>query len=511
MNKKENDIKILCNEYQVIDKFTKKHTKFTYLQFDNYLIKELTLFMVDPDIDYDTLENKIDEIIKRLPAIKSIFVHPLLHLKENEEVLPIESVRGINQSSIIHIASHSELWDDLTNDGIKPVKLLTKTYNDNYSIYENRVFCNTIDDILDFIKENNRYLKEYIYSNQIIEFNILERKNHMNYFLALGKLHTGYIRNFSKYYDVTKRCINKLSYLENIITSRLHLPIYQKNKNLKEHLPLRKTNILGMHKDYHQIYVLQKEILNKNFLVDDFKMEMAIDFDKNYFDFVKLLTIFSIGHFNFSCNENTIIELNNLNLLFNFKKWNLHFYSSQINDCDLLIIEISKEFLYKIVLIPSVFKGQNKIYENIKEKTSANECLFVVPYEDSQGLFVSISNIESFRRIEQLLLRGMVYSDYRRTDCPFCYGNLEKEENYFICRSCQMQIVDTFCKVKQHEYSYTKMFNYKLKNIKTNDNDWLSKRKNESQMFYRNITNITANLDIICPCCGEIHNPEEKK
>lgn len=55
------------------------------------------------------------------------------------------------------------------------------------------------------------------------------------------------------------------------------------------------------------------------------------------------------------------------------------------------------------------------------------------------------------------------------------------------------------------------MFNYKLKNIKTNDNGWLSKRKNESQMFYRNITNITANLDIICPCCGEIHNPEEKK
>ena len=156
MNKKENDIKILCKEYQVIDKFTKKHAKFTYLQFDNYLIKELTLFMVDPDIDYDTLENKIDEIIKRLPAIKSIFVHPLLHLKENEEVLPIESVRGINQTSIIHIASHSELWNDLTNDGIKPVKLLTKTYNDNYSIYENRVFCNTIDDILDFIKENNR-------------------------------------------------------------------------------------------------------------------------------------------------------------------------------------------------------------------------------------------------------------------------------------------------------------------------------------------------------------------
>ncbi|UKI50740.1 MAG: hypothetical protein L6U99_05120 [Clostridium sp.] len=182
-------------------------------------------------------------------------------------------------------------------------------------------FCNTIDDILDFIKENNRYLKEYIYSNQTIEFNILERKKPYElFFLALGKLHTGYIRNFSKYYDVTKRCINKLSYLENIITSRLHLPIYQKNKNFKEHLPLRKTNILGMHKDYHQIYVLQKEILSKKiFLVDDFEMEMAIDFDKNYFDFVKLLTIFSIGHFNFFLvMKNTVIELNKLNLLFNF-------------------------------------------------------------------------------------------------------------------------------------------------------------------------------------------------
>ncbi|UKI50739.1 MAG: hypothetical protein L6U99_05115 [Clostridium sp.] len=134
------------------------------------------------------------------------------------------------------------------------------------------------------------------------------------------------------------------------------------------------------------------------------------------------------------------------------------FYSSQIDDCDLLIIEISKEFLYKNSINSFCFFKRPKIrfMRILKKKTSANECLFVVPYEDSQGLFVSISNIESFRRLEQILLRGMVYSDYRRTDCPFCYGNLEKEENYFICRSCQMQIVDTFCKVKQHEYSYTK-------------------------------------------------------
>ena len=63
-----------------------------------------------------------------------------------------------------------------------------------------------------------------------MEFDLLQRVNHLNYFLALGKLHTGYVRNFDKYYVVSKHCLKELTDIYNTIIPRLKRPVYNFHK-----------------------------------------------------------------------------------------------------------------------------------------------------------------------------------------------------------------------------------------------------------------------------------------
>ncbi len=105
---------------------------------------------------------------------------------------------------------------------------------------------------------------------------------------------------------------------------------------------------------------------------------------------------------------------------------------------------------------------------------------------------------KSFRRIQQLVLKSMVYSDTERNDCPFCQYHLEKvaEDNVtkYLCESCKTLIVDEVCEKTGKKYIN------KYKNEK-----WLYYRKKEAALHYRNITKLDEDGFIICPHCNEIH------
>ena len=258
---KDSITKDLILEYEGIETFVNEYKSLNYIEFDYYTVNKVNLFSMNESFDFDMLEMTLNKIIDTLPAIKRIFAKPLIHLKDDDIVLPVESVHKIDYKTIANASCHSELWENINDDGtLKPRKLLTKMNVDNYSIYENKVFKYCIDFILSYINSNYRILREIMYNNRSLSFNLLDRLDHIDYYLALGKLHTGYIRNFEKNYSLIERNINKMQYLINVISSRLNKNVYKKNKDVKlsNNLVLRKTNILKMHKDYHQIYNLLK-------------------------------------------------------------------------------------------------------------------------------------------------------------------------------------------------------------------------------------------------------------
>lgn len=509
---KQAEIGKLAENYSVITPFLTKYKRLSYMQLDYAIVHEIALFMIEPDFDFDKLESKIDTILNALPAIKRIFAQPFIHLKENNVILPVEAVRIIDNDTIQHISSHSELWTDIKKSQIKPSKLLTRTYEDNYGIYENLVFCKTVDDILAFSRNNLRFLKELIYTNKTIEINLLERLNHINYFLALGKLHTGYNRNFDSYYTISKRCLNKLQFLTNTIVPRLKRPVYKNNKVRPSQIKLRKTNILAMHKEYHQIYKLAKSFASSNDVSKPVTTTDVKNLQKIYFFFCEMLCIFAIGHFNFECDENKQIDFARLTMAFAFKKWKLKLKKVKHGNTQLLTIDIKKEKVYKIALIPSLLDENESLLTSIKEAITADEYVVCSPFEENEtDLLVDIANIESFRRLQQLVLRGMIYADAKRDECPFCQNKLtlceEKSTTgleVYECSSCRTEIATGYCAETDKTFPYTRIANYS-NTVADIDDDWLAQRKRESQMYFRNITALNDDMEIICPHCHKPH------
>lgn len=391
----------LIKYYEILEEFVCKYNKINYVDFDYNIVHNFTLFIVDPNFDFEVLNQKINRITKELPHIKRIFSKPVLHLIEEDEVVPIEAAKRINNDTINHIMIHTELWDNIDDKHrIKPLKLLTKTYHDNYGIYENLVFCKTIDDILHFTRKNIKIIKNFYYANQSMEFDLLERVNHLDYFLALGKLHTGYIRNFDKYRVISKQCLNGLTNILDTITQRLNKPVYRKNNARPTNL--KKTNILAMHREYKHIYSLQKYFIKNKMEIDySFTEEDYNKLKNNYFSFCLILSIFSVGHFGFTCSKDKIIDFNNLDVSFNYKDWKLNIKSDKVLETNVIIFEMNKNISYKMVMIPII--KEDELIEDFVSEIIADEIIYWTPFEkdkySNNEVCVDISNIESFRRI----------------------------------------------------------------------------------------------------------------
>lgn len=491
-----------AERYKVIDGYRRKTKSLNYVQFDYDASHGLTLFMLDPDFDFDELERIADAIVAALPAVKRIFAQPFIHLKEQDVILPVEAVRTVNNATLTHIATHSELWANVSDGEIKPEKLLTKTYEDNYGIYENLVFCDVVDKILSFVRTNMRFLREFVYTNRTIEINLLERVNHINYFLALGKLHIGYSKNFNRYYGTVMRCANKLRSIQNSIVPRLKRPVYYNNRFRPSTVKLRKTNILSMHKEYHRIYKLAKTFEKReNPSARILTQTDMYALNASYFFFCRAMCIFSIGNFGFACDEQKTFDYEKELPRFTFKGWTAEIKCRKLKQ-RVIELTIKKEAEYKIILIPSV-DGQTHI--KLAENT-ADEIIVCSPNtdDDVKTTLIDISDIDSFRRIQQIVLRGMIYADKKHDTCPFCGDSLvEKpdaaaEKTVYECYSCRTEIVGIKCTSTGKPYYYTGIVG--LKNA-VGEDSWLAERNKEGAMHFRNITDIDETNAAICPHC----------
>ena len=222
--------------------------------------------------------------------------------------------------------------------------------------------------------------------------------------------------------------------------------------------------------------------------------------------------VFSLGHFSFETKSTSKINLRRLNVDFTFKKWkiNLHFVEGKY-----LLLTFNKDVPYRILLCPSLDSSIHLDSEELKSLYQHDEVAVVSPLqEDSQkkeSLFISMENIDSFRRIQQLLLKGMIYSDKARTDCPFCFKNLvfDERKKAYVCPDCRTEIYEDACSETDKIYYYTKISNFKpnlISKLANGFGEWMKERKSEAAYYYRNITNINEDGEIECPVCHHIHH-----
>ena len=485
----------IYSDYTSLPAFIRDYNKISLINFDYYIVNKFSLFVINENFDFESLEQIIEKMENTLPSIKRIFAKPIIHLTERDEILPVEAVKLINNNTINHIASHSELWDDVKEEkGIKPSKLLTRTYDDNYGIYENIVFTKTINQMLSYLRKNIRDLKNLMYASNKLEFNLLERVNHIQYFLAIGKLHTGYIRDFNKYYDIAKVYYDRMNLIYTTLSARLKRNVYRLNKNYKGTFRLHNSNILHMQKDYHKVYVLLKHF-HKIKKEESNKVKNVKTFFNNYLSYLKIICIFSIMHFNFHSDDSTTIDFSKFNLLFTFKNWELFIKLSKKKNG--ILFQFHKDKYYTILLKPSL------VEEDDDEEEEFDECITITPFMcEEEHTYISISDVESFRRIQQIILKGMIYSDETFDECMFCGEPLKKvidDENgdQYYCKSCRTVVRENTCNVHNKKYYSTTIDNYH--STKKYDID-------TSELYhFRNITEVNGFGDIICPHCGKVH------
>ena len=500
----------LEDEYSEILQFAQTNNRLSYSDFDNLTLTDVNLFVTPKDDHFRGIEVTLNKVIQALPALKRIFSKPITRLAEVYNVLPVESVRVINNQSLSHVSRHSELWGDLTGGELKPKKLMTLDRQEDYAIYENIAFARLINIILSFVKKNMRLLKDMMYANRDLRFNLLERTNHLNYFLAIGKLHLGYARAQDEHHLAYERCLEKLLFIDNTLRSKLHAAVYRHCKKDKSKLVLKKTNVFRLHKDYRQVYVLLKWFAAGK---EEIEAEPYVGqaSREGYTAYCNMISVFAAGHFNFEFTTRKRLNFLNLSTEASFQAWTLTLEEYRCDGVRGVLFSFRKDKLYRICLM-FCHDGEHSAVkvEHFKKKCEAEEYFFADPWEyGSKGfMYLSLFDVDSFRRIQQLLLRGMIYSDEKRDVCPFCGKPLTKGEHSHLCPSCRTEIVEKICSETGEEYAETKIYAYTPKRNEESGNrrdKFLVDKYKESQMFFRNITNLDFSGENICPKCGKLH------
>lgn len=498
-----------ADDYSSIIEFARTYNRIRYSEFDHCTVRNLNLFTLREHFDFDALEEALDQIIKTLPAIKRIFARPITRLKDTGEILPVESVRVISNRTIVHASGHSELWDDITEDGLKPRKLLTTRHEDNYSIYENIAFTRMVDMILHFIGRNIRLMRDMLYASHDMSFNLLERINHPLYFLAIGKLHIGYLRDYDRYREGAERCLDKMLFIDRVIRARLGSAVYKKCKHKGGKLSLKKTNIFRNHKDYHRIYLLLKWFSDAK-IGDIEESDDEGHSGEAYGLFCSMLTLFAVGHFNFTVSNAMPIDFYNMNVDCSFDEWQLKLETVSCGSVAAIRLRFIKDRQYSILILPAIDRERGMAaLEMFRAGCMADEYLLAQPIEEGkEHIYISLYDIESFRRLQQILLRGMIYSDMKRVTCPFCGRQLMKDDNgtVYECGACRTQLSYLICPVRRKPYIATSIMHLRRADSHTAPKDkLLYQRFLEGQMHYRNITALDDRAEPICPHCGEVH------
>lgn len=496
--------------YEGAARFIQTHDKITWSGFDQCLLGEIRLFDVPGDAYLEYVEKTVDAIMRALPHFERIFKRPIIRLKDEHKIVPVEAVKIVDKASLTHLAAHCELWDDITeDDGIKPRKLMTIENVETYSIYENVVFAATVDAILSFVRQNLLIMKDVFYCCKDMHLNLLDRTHHSMYFLALGKLYLEYIRSGVSL-ERWASCIDKMLLVDKTLRRRLSSPVYQKCRMRSYNITLKKTNIFRSHKNYKEVYRIMR-LLKQRDVEEETQLSLHGG-DEEYKSFCRLITVFSVGHFDYNCDKGGLIWLDKLRINADYLDWRLSVKELSSHGVTAFEFKTKKDIEYTSCMILDLEEDvAPEVIAAFKRHNPANEYLFCGADLSGgiENVHLSLFDVDSFRRIQQILLRGRIYSDAKQDRCAFCGNEVVQTEQGYVCRSCQAKIEKTTCPSTNKEYYISLLASRPTKTAQEKraqeKRQFLHDRYSEAGLHFRNITAINEHGEPICPVCGAEH------
>lgn len=90
-------------------------------------------------------EERLIDVVQQ-GHLHQISQRPRLDLHYEDEVADVARARRLAKGALVYLASHSECWQRQTLSGVIPKKVLARFSEDDYGIYENRVYARLLDE-----------------------------------------------------------------------------------------------------------------------------------------------------------------------------------------------------------------------------------------------------------------------------------------------------------------------------------------------------------------------------
>lgn len=254
----------------------------------------------DDDGEFNQLEILLGKVLDK-GHLHEINRRPRIDMRYDDRVLPVSRAKRLAPSAHRHLASHSECWQRRTLTGIQPKKIMGQISEDEYNLYENRVYARLLDRLDRSLNKRLQELSELL--GNLDDVLKLERAGSLNYrlsnslFSLWGETFTS-MEAVSITRDKIERVQNRLKKYSKSIRALIQGDLYNRvPRNTQITTKLQLTNILAHDQHYRFVVKLWNSSLegnDKNILPEEkYKKNMALQ--RSYVNYCKLLIVRSLG------------------------------------------------------------------------------------------------------------------------------------------------------------------------------------------------------------------------
>lgn len=195
------------------------------------------------------------EIFRHLQHLQHVCHRPRLHLRVEEERLPVSRARRTPVRAVADLVSHPGDWEHRTLRSIQPSRVLARLIEDEWNLYENRVAVGLVDHLL-------AYLARRLEELRAIEETLRASRDHSDEartsFWRARRIMTLWADTItSKTEDELLATMRRLELVQRDLQALLDAPLYQRlPRRISISLSLKPTNILVNDPHYRKIAAL---------------------------------------------------------------------------------------------------------------------------------------------------------------------------------------------------------------------------------------------------------------
>lgn len=195
------------------------------------------------------------ELLRYLPHLQHVCHRPRLHLRVDEERVPVSRARRTPVRAVADLVSHPGDWEHRTLRSIQPSRVLARLIDDEWNLYENRVAVRLVDHLLAYVARRLEELSKVEGSLRAHKDHVDECKTSFWRARRIMELWAGALD--SQIEDDLRATRQSLELAQRDLQALLDAPLYQRvPRRAGVALSLRPTNILVNDAHYRKVAAL---------------------------------------------------------------------------------------------------------------------------------------------------------------------------------------------------------------------------------------------------------------